>query len=248
MLPDTFKGPVITPESPAPGPYRHLFELFLFTAAATFMLTTGSLLLFNKLLNFGLNPTETGSLIQGAIYTLLCLKLLKEQGADFTAVWKDWNLNAGRDALTALKYYAGYMLLIGCMFGIAMFAFHGSGGHNGAVDLGAREGIYTAAREIMDTSRLRFILLLFNFCVLTPVGEELFFRRIVYMVLRERLGFLRALFASSVIFSVTHGAAALTVFPVSLLLGYAYEKKRRLPVNIMLHGMINIFALAVRLA
>ena len=227
--------------------YRYLFELFLFTAAFTLALGIAALLFFNKLLKFHLDTNEVVFLIQGTVYILLCLKVLKEQGADVTAVWKDWSANAGRDALSALGYYAAYLLLIGAMFGIAMLAFHGSGGQDAAVNLGARENLYAAAREIMGASRPRFGLLLFSFCVLAPIGEELFFRRIVYTALRKKLGFLRALFASSVIFSVTHGAAALSVFPVSLLLGYAYEKKRRLPVNIMLHGMINLFALAVRL-
>ena len=227
--------------------YRYLFELFLFAAAFTLTLTIASLLIFNKLLGFNLDATEAISLIQGTVYVLLCLKVLKEQGADVGAVWKDWSANAGNDALSALKYFAVYLLLIGAMLLAAMFAFHPSVGQSAAVNFGAREELYTAARTIMDGSRLRFGLLLFSFCVLAPVGEELFFRRIAYTALRKRLGFLRALFASSVLFSATHGAASLSVFPVSLLLGYVYEKKRRLPVNIMLHGLINLFALSVRL-
>jgi membrane protease YdiL (CAAX protease family) len=227
--------------------YRYLFELFLFTAASTLALTIAALLVFNGLLRSNLDATEAISLIQGTIYVLLCLKVLKEQGADVNAVWRDWSANAGSDALGALKYYAAYLLLIGAMLLVAMFAFHHSGGRAAAVNLAGREDLYAAARNIMDGSRLRFGLLLFSFCILAPIGEELFFRRIVYTALRKRLGFLRALFASSVLFSATHGSAALSVFPVSLLLGYAYEKKRRLPVNIMLHGLINLFALAVRL-
>lgn len=227
--------------------YRYIFELFLFTAAFTLTLAIAALLVFNRLLNFNLDATEVISLIQGTVYILLCLHVLKAQGANVQAVWKDWNANAGSDALCALKYYAAYLLLIGAMLLAAMFALHPSGTQSAAVNLAAREDIYAAARHIMGGARLRFGLLLFSFCILAPIGEELFFRRIVYTALRKRLGFLRALFASSVLFSATHGAAALTVFPVSLLLGYAYEKRRRLPVNIMLHGLINIFALAIRL-
>ena len=114
-------------------------------------------------------------------------------------------------------------------------------------DLGAREGLYASALAVFKTSGLRFSFLLFSFCVLAPIGEELLFRRIIYTTLRKKLSFFRALFASSVIFAAVHGSAALVVFPVSLLLGYVYEKKRRLPVNIMLHALINLFALAVRL-
>lgn len=229
------------------GSYRYLFELFLFTAAITLTLAIAALLVFNRLLGFDLDATEAISLIQGTVYILLCLKVLKEQGADVAAVWKDWSANAGSDALCALKYFAVYLLLIGAMLLTAMLVFHHSGGQGAVVNSAAREELYAAARNIMGGSPLRFGLLLFSFCILAPIGEELFFRRIVYTALRKRLGFLRALFAASVLFSVTHGAASLSVFPVSLLLGYVYEKKRRLPVNILLHGLINLFALTARL-
>ena len=113
---------------------------------------------------------------------------------------------------------------------------------------GSRDELYAAARTAMNVSGTRFFFTLLSFCVLAPAGEELLFRRIIYTTLRKKMSFLRALFISSVFFAVTHGAAAPLVFPASLLLGYVYEKKRRLPVNIMLHALINLFALCVRLS
>jgi membrane protease YdiL (CAAX protease family) len=65
--------------------------------------------------------------------------------------------------------------------------------------------------------------------------------------MRKRMGFLKTLFASSVIFAAAHTSASLAVFPISLLLGYVYEKKQSLPANIMLHGLINAFATAVHI-
>jgi membrane protease YdiL (CAAX protease family) len=237
-------------EIPACDSYRDLFGLFLFAAGFTLALAIAALILSNKLLKLNLDASEAVSLIQGTVYVFLCLKILRDQGTDISSVWRDWRANFGRDALNALKYYAVYLLLIGSMLALAMAAFHFPASRDaaaGAVSFGAREELYTAAREIVGGSRFSLALMFFSFCVLAPIGEELFFRRIVYVALRKKLSFLRALFASSVIFAASHGAASLSVFPVSLLLGYVYEKKRRLPVNIMLHGLINLFALAVRL-
>jgi len=236
-------------EIPACESYGRLFELFIFVVAMTFTLTVGALLILNNALNLNLTTDEITSFTQAALYSLICVQTLKELGIKLKPVWRDWNAKAGSDALAALKYGGIYLLLIAIMLAAAMLAIHFYGGTGAGMvrSFGAREEMYVSARGVMDTSRLRFAFLLFTFCVLAPIGEELFFRRIVYATMRKKLSFMRALFASSVIFAATHGAASLMVFPVSLLMGYVYEKKRRLPVNIMLHGLINLFAMSVRL-
>lgn len=229
--------------------YRHIFELFLFVTALAVILSVGAMILLNKILKLGSDYAEVSAFIQGVVYTLICLQVLKDRGVDFKAVWKDWNAKAGRDALAALKYFAGYLLIIGAMLGLVMLAIRFSGIAEGVFvrRLGGGRETLAAIQTAMGVSRLEVILRLFTVCVLTPIGEELLFRRLIYTTLRNKMNFLRALFASSVIFAVTHGAASVLVFPVSLLLGYVYEKERRLPVNIMLHGFINLFVMAVRL-
>ncbi len=229
--------------------YRQPLYLFLLATLAGVVLSLAATFVFNKLFRLGLDSTEITSFAQGAVYTLVCLKALKDLGVDFGAVRQDWSAGLGKDAAAALKYYVFYLLIIGTMLALATGVTRFTSLHSADLvrDLGARNALYDSARAVMRTSGLRFSFLLFSFCVLAPIGEELLFRRIIYTTLRKKMSFPRALFISSVIFSATHGTAALLVFPVSLLLGYVYEKRRRLPVNIILHALINLFALAVRL-
>jgi len=229
--------------------YRHIFELFLFVTAVSVALSVGALVLFNKVLKLGVDEANVWPFIQGVVYTLICLRVLKDRGVDFKAAWKDWNAKAGSDALSALKYFVGYLLIIGAMLGLVMLAIRLSGMTEADLvhRLGGGRQTAAAIQVITGASRLELILRLVSLCILAPIGEELFFRRLIYTTLRNKMSFLRTLFASSVLFAVTHGAASLLVFPVSLLLGYVYEKKRRLPVNIMLHGLINLFVMGVKL-
>jgi membrane protease YdiL (CAAX protease family) len=232
------------------GSYRELSDIFIFVTGMTLTLSVGALLVFNGTFKLGLGAEEVGALIQGTLYIFTCLHVLKAKRVDFQAVFRDWRAKAGSDALNALKYCGIYLLIIAVMLGLAMLAVHLAGRPAAALvkELGSRGEMYAGAKAVMGVARPRFILMLFSFCVLAPAGEELFFRRALYPTLRNKLGFPRAFFASSVIFAATHGTASFTVFPVSLLLVYVYEKKRRLPVNIMLHGFINLFVMCVRLS
>jgi len=231
--------------------YKDLAKLVFFVIVPVLLLSVCALLLLDKTLKLGLDRMEASAFIQGAVYTLACLWALKGRGVEFKAVWRDWNSKVGRDALTALKYFAGYLVIIGAMFAIVMLGIRFSGLTEAEfmrrLGGGGNKETYTAIQAVMGVSMWGFVLRLFTMCVLTPIGEELLFRRVMYTAFRKKMSFMRALFASSVIFAVTHGTASLLVFPVSLLLGYVYEKKRRLPVNIMLHGLINLFVMFVRL-
>ena len=231
--------------------YRELFELFLIVIAPALVLSVLVMFLLDKILKLGLDRMQVSAFIQGTVFMLVCLRVLKGRGVDFRAVWTDYSAKAGSDALSALKYFAGYLSIIGAMYGLVMLGVRLSGLTGGELMRrlggGANKEIYTGIQAVMSVSRAGFALRLFTMCALTPLGEELLFRRVIYVTLRKKLNFLRALFASSVIFAVSHGTASLLVFPIGLLLGYVYEKKRRLPVNILLHGLINLFVMAVRL-
>jgi len=229
--------------------YRDLLYLFLLATLLSLLFSLAGIFVSNKLLKADLNSTEIISFMQGLVYTLLCLRVLKDRGVDLAAAWRDWRAGAGRDALTTVKYCGLYLIIIGAMIGsvMALARFTSLPDADLVRRLGVRSEMYSAARAAMDMSYIRSFFLFFSFCVLAPLGEELLFRRIIYVTLRKKIGFLRALFASSVIFAATHGTASLLVFPISLLLGYVYEKERRLPVNIMLHAFINLFVMGVRL-
>ena len=206
--------------------YRHIFELFLFVTALSVALSVGTLFLFNKILKLGVDDMSVWPFFQGAVYTLICLRVLKDRGVDFKAAWKDWNAKAGGDALNALKYFVGYLLIIGAMLGLVMLAIRLSGMTEADLvrRLGGGGETAVAIQTALGVSRLELVLRLFSVCVLAPIGEELFFRSLIYTTLRKKMSFLRTLFASSVLFAVTHGVASLLVFPVSLLLGMSTRK------------------------
>ncbi|MBI4803459.1 MAG: CPBP family intramembrane metalloprotease [Elusimicrobia bacterium] len=229
--------------------YRQLFELFLFVTVLSVVLSAGTALFLNKLLGLGIDFEEIYILIQGLVALVTCLGVMKERGADFKETWRDWNRNALNDILAALKYYGVYLLIIAALILLAHLIGQLIPAPQEAVlkHLETQTARDAAVRGALGVSRLRFLFLMFNICVVTPLGEELLYRRLIYATLRKRLGFFKALFASSVIFSAAHLSASLAVFPVSLLFGYIYEKKRRLPVNILLHGLINLFATTAHL-
>jgi len=162
--------------------YRHIFELFLFVTALSVALSVGAMVFFNKILKLGLDEMGVISFIQGVVYTFICLRVLKDRGVDLKAAWKDWNAKAGSDALSAFKYFAGYLLIIGAMLGLVMLAVRFSGMTEGVLTRrlgGGTDQGFTAIQTVMGVSRLEFILRLFTLCILAPIGEELLFRRII---------------------------------------------------------------------
>ncbi|AQQ09241.1 CAAX amino terminal protease self- immunity [Sedimentisphaera cyanobacteriorum] len=91
-----------------------------------------------------------------------------------------------------------------------------------------------------------------NIVLVAPFVEETIFRGLVQSGLNSATG-RRGLpiVITSAIFAVVHGAGVWTHWPslmlFSLVLGYAYEKKRSLTVCILLHSMFNFISLAMSL-
>ena len=93
---------------------------------------------------------------------------------------------------------------------------------------------------LIVSSPLKSIIYLFSACILIPIGEEVFFRRLLYVSLRRKMGFIYALFLSSVLFALVHSGGAMgSALFAGLFLGWIYEKHQNLSVNIMVHGLIN---------
>ncbi len=75
---------------------------------------------------------------------------------------------------------------------------------------------------------------------LVGVVEELFFRVVLFGLLRQRLRFAYAAILSSALFAVAHEIAAwLPVFALGFGLAYLYEKRRSLWTNALAHGTLN---------
>ncbi|MBI4656195.1 MAG: CPBP family intramembrane metalloprotease [Elusimicrobia bacterium] len=89
-----------------------------------------------------------------------------------------------------------------------------------------------------------FIILIFSSCIIAPILEELMFRRLLFVALREKFNFVLSLTISSLIFTIFH--LSLIPFFYSMYLGWVYEKESKLPVNIMLHSFINLFIIFIK--
>jgi membrane protease YdiL (CAAX protease family) len=75
---------------------------------------------------------------------------------------------------------------------------------------------------------------------LVAVVEELFFRAVLFGLLRQRMRFAYAAVLSSALFALAHEMAAwLPVFALGLGLAYLYERRHSLWTNALAHGMVN---------
>jgi len=170
--------------------------------------------------------------------------VLKGLGVSWRAAWADWQANAGADLRKALKYYAGYAGLILAMIIALGSAYYFWGDALAALmkPVSASSAGQELSVKTQSVSVIRFFLLLLSACAVAPVVEEVFFRRIVYTTLRVKRGFWFSAFWSGLLFALFHGGAAPVTFPVGIYFCWVYERERRLPVNIMLHAMINFSA------
>ncbi|MHB8630584.1 MAG: CPBP family intramembrane glutamic endopeptidase [Candidatus Limnocylindria bacterium] len=72
------------------------------------------------------------------------------------------------------------------------------------------------------------------------VVEELFFRIVLFGLLRQRMRFVYAAALSSILFALAHEVAAwLPVFTLGLGLALLYEKRHSLWTNALAHGTLN---------
>jgi membrane protease YdiL (CAAX protease family) len=72
------------------------------------------------------------------------------------------------------------------------------------------------------------------------VVEELFFRVVLFALLRQQMRFIYAAILSSALFAIAHEISAwLPVFALGLGLAYLYEKRHSLWTNAFAHGTLN---------
>ena len=74
-----------------------------------------------------------------------------------------------------------------------------------------------------------------------PFAEELFFRGVLYVWLRDRLGFWAAVLISSMIFGALHGEVSVAgaTFVMGLALAWFYERSKSLWPSIFIHALNN---------
>lgn len=89
------------------------------------------------------------------------------------------------------------------------------------------------------------VALLVLVAVVAPFAEELFFRGMLYPLLRARMGAAPAIVFNAALFAVAHVVVVLipALFVVGLLLAYLRERSGSLWPSLLLHGMQNATAL-----
>ncbi len=109
----------------------------------------------------------------------------------------------------------------------------------------------TAVRFLMQVKEtpLSLFLALFTIVVAAPIIEEYLFRGVFQSYLRKNLGSIKAIILTSAIFSLFHFSPSqgiqnisiiLSLFILSLYLGFVFEKTRSLISSITLHLIFNL--------
>jgi membrane protease YdiL (CAAX protease family) len=96
-------------------------------------------------------------------------------------------------------------------------------------------------------------IVMFSVIVFAPLGEELLFRGLLFTGLRRSLPLWAATAGSAIAFAVTHveWLAVVVIFPVGLLLAYAFHRRGTLLVAVAAHAtfnLINVVLLRVGMA
>lgn len=228
--------------------YRRLWGLTAVLALLHFPVVL-LVVLVEKGFYLDFNSIESMIPVQVAI-GLAALSVLSDLGVDWRAALADWRRNFAADALKGFKYFGGYLLVLGSIVAVLFSAYLLFGEQ--AVESAAQPMIARGAKEAAmfqtaAASPLRLLLAVLGACVLAPVVEELFFRRIFYTAVRARNGFWFSAFWSGLFFALGHGWSAPALLPVGIYFCWVYERERRLPVNIIMHSLVNILMITAHL-
>lgn len=112
-------------------------------------------------------------------------------------------------------------------------------------------GVEPATNQILTTAKQQpvalLVLVALSYVVVAP-GEELLFRGVIQLHLRDAFSPISAIVAASVLFAVSHVGSVsgpgtlsslISVFGVALVLGGFYEYTDNLTVPILIHGTYN---------
>ena len=93
------------------------------------------------------------------------------------------------------------------------------------------------------TLNLNSLIYYFNIVLITPVLEEIYYRKIILHQLVKKYNIFFAIIFSSILFSVFHldYIQCQISFVFGLLSGYLYVKTKRIEISILLHSLINLF-------
>ena len=106
-------------------------------------------------------------------------------------------------------------------------------------------GGYQQVAESLYRNNLVFELIAMGLII--PFTEELLFRGLCFLRLRERLPFWLAAFFSALLFGVYHGNAlqGIYAFCLGLAMSYVYERYRSLMAPYVFHGTANLLSVLI---
>lgn len=172
---------------------------------------------------------------QALLVLAISLGVLKRLGADFSRTWRNWSANCVRDIRLAVVYLAA-CLALSYLISITGYPW----------------GLPEDKSAFMINNALHwgtpaFLGFLFLICVLAPLAEELFYKRLLYTGVRQGMTARRAIIVCSLLFSLVHSRTTfLLVFALSLLTNYMYERHKRIFANIILHSLLNFFTIVTK--
>ncbi len=170
-------------------------------------------------------------IITSALMLFFTLRFLASQGVSFRERLGVYKKNSGRDFIVSLGI-AGMGLFLGYL--MLHFNVHGQVLSVNSVVLGN-----LLLKPDGGLSYGGLVLVFFSYCLLAPVMEEVFFRRLLYVSLRQRYSLLRSLIISSMLFGLIHPDAVLFTVLFGLMQCIAYERFGRVSINITSHLMFN---------
>lgn len=97
-----------------------------------------------------------------------------------------------------------------------------------------------------------FLLAILSIAIIAPVIEEFLFRGLLQTYIRKHLGPKQAIFITAICFAFFHFSSEqklgnisiiASLFPLSLILGYIYERQRSLLAPIWLHAIFNTMSI-----
>jgi membrane protease YdiL (CAAX protease family) len=148
-----------------------------------------------------------------------------------------------RDAIKAFCYglvLLGFGWSFNTLLNITIRHFLGVRAYTRLVHLNNQLGNGNLVNHDISTPLLGIILLVMG-TVVAPIGEEFFFRGFLYNAAKKRYGVIAGIILSSAVFALVHGGPLLipSVFPVGVILAYAYEKSGNLWTSVIMHGTFN---------
>lgn len=204
---------------------------FIFAAVYPILIVVGALARLGPGNNFFKDSSYLGSLlVYPPILFLVSLAVLKKIGVDFKLALRDWAANIKKDVLLGLMYFCAYLFLVWLLSAVGLERFMQN----------------SRAAEIQGALSGRPFLLYavtFSVLVLAPVGEEIFFKRLLYVGVRREKTVLKSILVCSVLFVLLHPRSSyLSMMVFVPATYYMYERYQRLSANIILHSLINLAA------